>query len=143
MAQVLFDRKATDPAPLVPVAIPELRAGLITTEEFVLDLDREIADPAGHSDVVVLGRYRRSIGMIASWAKTNSESGYTRNLRIAAQSKRRGRSSPSHAKLRGGAADLDRPREMRASAPPTRSPSPVGDDRCSSACRAASPGTGR
>ena len=51
MRQALLDRETANAAALLPIAIPKICAGPVATEEFVLDMDREIADPAGESEV--------------------------------------------------------------------------------------------
>jgi hypothetical protein len=47
MRQVLLDRETSNAASLLAIAVPKLCAGSIATEELMLDVDREIADPAG------------------------------------------------------------------------------------------------
>src|SRR5207248_1961710 len=58
MAQMLLDGEATDAAPLLSISIAKLSAGTITAKELVFDVDREIADPAGDPDEVMVGAHR-------------------------------------------------------------------------------------
>jgi hypothetical protein len=55
MSEVLLDREAADRGPFSTIAIPKLGARSIPTEELVLDRDREIANPAGDPQEVLVG----------------------------------------------------------------------------------------
>ena len=75
---VLLDRETSYAASL------EIRPGGISAKELTLDLDREIADPAGDPDEVVIGAHGRSISIMtagpfpySSWSRRRKSSSTT------------------------------------------------------------------
>jgi hypothetical protein len=55
MSEMLLDREAADRGPLSAIAIPKLGARSVAAEEFVLDRELEITNPAGDPREVLVG----------------------------------------------------------------------------------------